>query len=177
MISNETFHWFYENYYAFSLNLAYWMTGDRYMAEDISQSVFLKFYRNRKNLSLESEADLSWLVKTATIHRVTDYWRKSYVNYEIPLEDVVTLCDSVGGGRDVENIILDMEFGFYAREALNRLKRKNSMNYEILVKTKIWGRPAVEVAGEYGITPGNVNNRVGRARTWVREEFGKIYGN
>ena len=62
----------------------------------------------------------------------------------------------------------------YQKLVLNRLRKRNPMNYDILVKTKFQELSAAEVASEYGITPNNVNNRNLRSKAWIIEEMEKI---
>ena len=60
--------------------------------------------------------------------------------------------------------------------ALEKLRRKNQMNYEIFVKVKYMDIPPEMVAEEYEITKNNVNNRILRTRLWLKKELSKMYG-
>lgn len=48
----------------------------------------------------------------------------------------------------------------YKKYVLDKLRRKNPMNYEILIKIVYFGMSPDSVAEEYGITRNNVNNRI-----------------
>lgn len=56
------------------LRTAYFYLGDRHLAEDISQEVFFRAYKNWKNFRGESSVK-TWLVKI-TINACRDKWRK-----------------------------------------------------------------------------------------------------
>ena len=76
--------------------------------------------------------------------------------------------------RDAAAHVLRMEEEKYKKLVLSRLRQRNPMNYEILVKTKYYRLPVAKVASEYGITANNVNNRNLRSKAWITEELEKI---
>ena len=79
-------------------------------------------------------------------------------------------------GIILEARMLRMEEKKYRKLVLARLRDKNPMNYDILMKVKYYGIPPDSVAAEYGITRNNVNNRIRRTRIWIAEELSRLYG-
>ena len=76
--------------------------------------------------------------------------------------------------KDISQEVFLALFKVKEKLVLNRLRKRNPMNYDILVKTKFQELSAAEVASEYGITPNNVNNRNLRSKAWIIEEMEKI---
>ena len=72
---------------------------------------------------------------------------------------------------DPEKILLRREEMEYRKQVLEKLRREQPLNYEILIKTKYFEIPPDLVAEEYGITRNNVNNRVLRTRKWISKEM------
>ena len=58
---------------------------------------------------------------------------------------------------------------------MQRLRDKNPINYEILIKIKVMGMSPVSVAEEYGLTRNGVNNRILRMKEWMNSELEKLY--
>ena len=96
----------------------------------------------------------------------------TYQSYTI--DDEENAYEPVDEKSNPEARILRMEEEKYQKLVLNRLRKRNPMNYDILVKTKLHELSAAEVASEYGITPNNVNNRNLRSKAWIIEEMEKI---
>ena len=90
------------------------------------------------------------------------------------IDDEENAYEPVDEKSNPEARILRMEEAKYQKLVLNRLRKRNPMNYDILVKTKFQELSAAEVASEYGITPNNVNNRNLRSKAWIIEEMEKI---
>ena len=49
------------------------------------------------------------------------------------------------------------------------------VNYDILIQVKYLDVPVEVVAEEYGLTKSGVNNRIYKAKRWLKEEFRKVY--
>ena len=146
----ENFNKFYDEYQRFSAYVAYCITKDKLLAEDISQEIFITLYKMRENLDYSDHKKLKALVFRATTNR----------------------CNDERG--DPEAQLLRMEEETYQRLVLRKLRMRNPQNYDILIKTKMHRIPASEVAEEYGITTNNVNNRNLRSKAWIIEELEKL---
>lgn len=171
---NEDFDIFYDKYQRFSAYVAYCMIGDYELAKDISQEVFISLYKSRDRLNYSNEPKLRRLVTKATTNKCIDHLRKSSSAYEILLLDDENGAEPADERDNPEVKILHMEEAKYQSLVLERLRKKNPVNYDILIKTKLYGIPAAEIAKEYGITVNNVNNRNLRSRAWLAEEMEKL---
>ena len=73
----ENFNQFYDEYQRFSAYVAYCITKDKLLAGDISQEIFITFYKMKENLDYSDRKKLKALVLRATTNRCNDYFRKS----------------------------------------------------------------------------------------------------
>lgn len=159
----ENFDDFYDHYQGFSAYVAFCITEDYELSKDISQEVFLALFKVKA------------LVMKATSNKCMDYYRKASSRQEsYTIDDEENAYEPVDEKSNPEARILRMEEEKYQKLVLNRLRKRNPMNYDILVKTKFQELSAAEVASEYGITPNNVNNRNLRSKAWIIEEMEKI---
>ena len=58
---------------------------------------------------------------------------------------------------------------------LERFREEQPLNYEILIQVKYLDIPVEIVAEEFGLTKSGVNNRIYKAKRWLKEEFRKVY--
>lgn len=159
----ENFDDFYDHYQGFSAYVAFCITEDYELSKDISQEVFLALFKVKEKLDYSRPGRLKALVMKATSRQ------ESYT-----IDDEENAYEPVDEKSNPEARILRMEEEKYQKLVLNRLRKRNPMNYDILVKTKFQELSAAEVASEYGITPNNVNNRNLRSKAWIIEEMEKI---
>lgn len=79
----ENFNQFYDEYQRFSAYVAYCITKDKLLAEDISQEIFITFYKMKENLDYSDRKKLKALVLRATTNRCNDYFRKPSTKQEM----------------------------------------------------------------------------------------------
>lgn len=170
----ENFDDFYDEYQRFSAYVAFCITKDKNVSEDISQEVFIAFYKARDRLDYSDRGRLKALVTKATANKCNDYFRKSSTRREMCTIDGEERHEVADERSNPEARMLRMEEKNYQSLVLERLQKKNPMNYDILVKTKMHRKSAMEVAEEYGITANNVNNRNLRSKAWIIEELEKL---
>lgn len=175
MKNNEDFNDIYEEYLRFSARIAFRIVRDRSVAEDIAQDVFYNLYKLGDKLDISSERKLRSLITTATINKTKDYLKKAHIKWEINTMDDDSGIEVEDESFNPELRMLRMEEKEYRKLALARLRDKNPMNYDILLKIKGLGISPDSVAEEYGITRNNVNNRVRRTKIWLNEELSRIY--
>lgn len=175
-MKNEDFNDIYQKYRRFSVNNAKKIVKDRMLAEDISQDVFYHLYEMRDVLDMSCERKLKALIFTATVNKAKDYIKKPRRKRECFFEESMYsgLADE---NQNPEVIMLRKEALEDKRRVLNKLRRENPVNYEMLIKVIYFGYPPDIVAEEYGITRNNVNNRVLRTRKWLRKELEKLQKN
>lgn len=173
----ENFDDFYDHYQGFSAYVAFCITEDYELSKDISQEVFLALFKVKEKLDYSRPGRLKALVMKATSNKCMDYYRKASSRQEsYTIDDEENAYEPVDEKSNPEARILRMEEEKYQKLVLNRLRKRNPMNYDILVKTKFQELSAAEVASEYGITPNNVNNRNLRSKAWIIEEMERYAG-
>ena len=175
-MNNEEFREFYQEYFEFSKRIAAGIVKSRSTAEDISQEVFCYFYRIRERLDAGNKKKIHALVVLETTNKARDYLRKSHVKREVSTLDEVTEREQEKRVESAESMLLGIETKEYVNMVLEKLRRKNWMNYDIFIKVKFQDIPPEVVAEEYGITRNNVNNRILRTRLWLKEELSRMYG-
>lgn len=175
-MTNENFNDFYDHYQRFSAYVAFCITEDYELSRDISQEVFMSLFKIKDKLDYSNKAKLKALVTKVTTNKCVDHYRKASSRPESNMVDnnEEYVYESVDEESNPEARILRMEEEQYQKLVLNRLRMRNPMNYDILVKTKLHELSAAEVASEYGITPNNVNNRNLRSKAWIIEEMEKL---
>lgn len=172
-MNSEEFRRFYEQYYEISIKVANKVVQSHFIAEDVSQEVFVIFIKIRDRLNISDERKTRSLVVMETTNKGRDYLRKAYVRREIMLDNEVAEVH-YRSSESAEASILGMEKAKYLSMAFENLRRKSPVNYEIFMKVKMQEISTDEVAREYGFTRNNVNNRVLRARNWLLEELGRL---
>lgn len=76
---------------------------------------------------------------------------------------------------DAEEVFLRKEKKEFMYMVLRRFRKKQPINYEILIQVKYLEISVETVAEEYGLTKSGVNNRIYKAKRWLQEEFRKVY--
>jgi RNA polymerase sigma-70 factor, ECF subfamily len=133
---------------------AYFLTRRHHAADDISQDVFLKAYRNIADFRGESSVK-TWLLKitrnTAYSYRRTAFFRKT------------VLTDEVSGpkSRSAEDEFLERHL---ANEIWRSVLRLPAIYREVLVLSAQQQLTTSEIAETLGITEGTVKSRIYRAR-------------
>ena len=93
--------------------------------------------------------------------------------------DVITMSSVVQHGliqRDrifTVSVLIPDKPGELVR--VRRFRKKQPINYEILIQVKYLEISVETVAEEYGLTKSGVNNRIYKAKRWLQEEFRKVY--
>ena len=68
-----------------------------------------------------------------------------------------------------------MDYKEFMYMVLERFREEQPLNYEILIQVKYLDIPVEIVAEEFGLTKSGVNNRIYKAKRWLKEEFRKVY--
>lgn len=163
---------FYLKYRQIAKSYAYGILEDWYLADDISQEVLYKMYTIRNDLDLENEKMLYALIRRAAVNKALDYKKKSSTKHEFSCHDDETA--SVLDRRihvNAEDQILRQEENKFMHMILERFRAEQPINYEILIQTKFMNVPVETVAEEFGLTKSGVNNRIYKAKRWLKEEY------
>ncbi len=162
----EEFEIVYENYKNTVYTYLYHLTYDHFLAEDISQDVFLKVYSGIKHFKGESSLK-TWILKIA---------RNTYINYVrknnsdlLPVEEV-TIMDYT---QDPEQHAINRDKGRLIIEALRGLPE----NYRtIIILRDQEGLSYDEIAKVMDFTLSNVKITLFRARQKFKQIYSELGG-
>lgn len=160
-MNNQTFEEFYLKYRKISRGYAYGVLHDWSAADDVSQDVLYKMYIS--------------LIKRASMNKALDYIKKSSSKHEFVCQEEVAAFLEEQNSVDAEEVFLRKEKKEFMYMVLRRFRKKQPINYEILIQVKYLEISVETVAEEYGLTKSGVNNRIYKAKRWLQEEFRKVY--
>ncbi len=143
------------------LRLVTLMVKDRDLAEDITQDVFLKVYRNLSGFRGESSIH-TWIYRIA-VNECKGYLRSWTFRNLFPQAWI-----QKNGEASTENIVLQRA----ARDELVRLVLLLPPLYRQAVALHYYGEMSIaEVAEVLGVTEGTVRTRLHRARQLLKKEM------
>ncbi|MFB0566307.1 MAG: RNA polymerase sigma factor [Candidatus Aminicenantaceae bacterium] len=160
----EAFSILVKNYQKKVFNMAYSLTRDPQVADDLAQEVFIKAYFALPRFKLRSEFG-TWIYRIAVNH-IKDYLRKKKKMREISLDDV-----------EKKLISEDKELFLQERELIEKQKMKivDKLIHElpekhqiILTLRDIQGFSYEEISRILNISQGTVDSRLFRARRMLR---------
>ncbi|GGD55862.1 sigma-70 family RNA polymerase sigma factor [Lacimicrobium alkaliphilum] len=134
---------------------AYWLVGNKAIAEDITQETFLRAWKSLDSLNDEKAAK-SWLI---TILRRENARRFERKQFDLVDMDDVALCD---GGPDHDTQLEHQE--------LHKLMSGLSEEYrEPLILQIMFGFSGDEIAAQLTLNKNTVMTRLFRARNQIKE--------
>jgi RNA polymerase sigma-70 factor (ECF subfamily) len=142
------------------------MTGNLPDAQDVSQEVFLKLYRNLGKLKSE-DAVSSWLYRV-TINACHDLRRRT--GHEDPLENA---GEPASDGADPHQALAENERTRALELSLRMLPEKERA---ALVLRDLEGLSTGEVARALGSSEATVRSQVSKARVKVKGFVGRYFG-
>ena len=148
----------YELYATDVLRVSYYYLGNRELAEDVTQDVFIKLLTNRP--ALEEGREKAWLLKVA-LNRCRDLWRSSWIKKVVlghPGFECFPAPDEIGQMADQ----------FSLAEAVNRLKPEFK---EVVLLFYYQGFSVTEIAEMLQIADGTVSSRLSRAREKLQKDL------
>lgn len=174
-MKNQTYEEFYLKYRKISRAYAYGVLHDWNISDDVSQDVLYKMYTKRKHLNIDNEKMMYSLIRRALVNKAMDYKKKSSFRHEVICTAEVTEVLNVYKTVDAEEEFLRKEKNKFMYMVLERFREEQPVNYDILIQVKYLDVPVEVVAEEYGLTKSGVNNRIYKAKRWLKEEFRKVY--
>lgn len=174
-MKNQTYEEFYLKYRKISKAYAYGIPHDWNMADDVSQDVLYKMYNMRKGLNVDNEKMMYSLIRRSSVNKAMDYKKKSSSRHEFVCTEDISEILEVQRSVDAEEVILRKEKKEFMYMVLERFREEQPLNYEILIQVKYLDIPVEIVAEEFGLTKSGVNNRIYKAKRWLKEEFRKVY--
>ena len=142
------------------------LAGNLPDAQDVSQEVFLKLYRNLGKVASE-DAVASWLYRV-TVNACHDLGRRS--GREDPLENAGQLA---ARGSDPHQALTETERSRVLELSLRMLPEKERA---ALVLRDLEGLSTEEVARALGSSEATVRSQVSKARVKVKEFVGRYFG-
>ena len=153
-----SFEELYERYATDVLRVAYYYLGNRELAEDVTQDVFVKLIMNKP--FLEQGREKAWLLKVA-LNRCRDLWRSSWIKKVVlghPGFECFPAPDEIGQITDRHSLA----------EAVSLLKPEFK---EVVLLFYYQGFTVTEISDMLQIAEGTVSSRLSRAREKLQKEL------
>jgi len=169
--NKEAFSALVEMYKTKIFNLAFGMTRDREVSDDVAQDVFLKAWMALGSFRGESGFG-TWLYRIA-VNRVKDELRKRKHSWrEVPLEKTGERgIEASTDPSPEEKEHIEEERRSLVHKALAALPRKHQV---ILGLREIEGLSYEEISSVLKLSPGTVESRLHRARKKLREKLAPL---
>lgn len=153
-------------------------TGNREDAEDVSQEIFIKVFRNIRSFRGDSKFS-TWLYRL-TVNTCLNHarWRKYARTRELVIipadenEEENQAAEVRGHSADPEQALLNKELGMIIRKAVVRLKDKQR---SVLILKDFQGRSYEEIAAIMKMNPGTVKSALSRGRLIVAKQIKEYY--
>jgi RNA polymerase sigma-70 factor, ECF subfamily len=155
-ISDHTFDDWVRQYQRLLFGIAYWWTGSRTDAEELTQEAFFQAYRSRSSLR-EIEAVKGWLVGILR-HCYSQMYRKGRSRAEIPLEEGI---EGAGEATAFRSSGADQDSSLALHQALERLDERHRLPLVLFYFQDLSYR---EIAEALELPLGTVMSRLSRAR-------------
>jgi len=147
--------------------LAYGLTRDRHLADDLAQEAFIKAYTGLSRFESRS-AFGTWLYRI-TVNHVKDHLRRAKVRKEVSLDELnpAVLADNDGPEREAR-----LRARERTRELVLRMIARLPDKYATILSLRdLQGRSYEEIAVVLNISPGTVDSRIHRARKLLRQKL------
>lgn len=134
---------------------AYWLAGDKHIAEDLVQEALLRAWKSLETVQ-NPKAIKGWLLTILRRENARRFERYRPKESDIPLDDLSAKERSYDTSTEA----------FVLRRAIDDLPKEYR---DPLIKQVIGGYSQKEIARQLGITPAGVGTRLFRARRKLRE--------
>ena len=185
MMTDEKFREIYHQYYQLLKRVVFKILKDADFAEDICQEVFLLF--SEKEETLDEAYYQHWFSVNAK-RKAIDFCRKSYQVHEVTTEALSEEnavlqgegCEWTSNAGCHEDYFEDRMTHKLALQELTGklfedLARRNSLWYEIVMRTYVEDQDAEEIARALGISIENLRTKKHRIRAWINENYRDIF--
>lgn len=171
--TNEKFQEIYERYKNLILKIAYDITRDYHLSQDICQKTFEKLYGYQDHV--EEERVKSWLVVVAA-NEARDCCRKGG-SYSVLLSGTAEL-DCIMEHENCIELRIDREA---RRELLGRmmegLRQKNRNWYEVFMLAEYLEVPRKVIAKQRSVSLSTIDAYLRKAKSWLNAHYQSDYKN
>ncbi|WP_249435804.1 RNA polymerase sigma factor [Paenibacillus sp. Marseille-Q4541] len=177
-LDNETLYQMMDDYGNDVWNYAFFLTGDRDHADDISQEVFIKAYQGIH--TYRGEASLkTWLItitrNTAHSYRRSRFFRQSLGGKLYSIDEEKTAGSSALSRNSrivpsAESIVMEQHYEDSIWDVIMSLSVKSR---EVLILSLKYEMKIHEIANVLHISEGTVKSRLSRAKEKVQKELGR----
>jgi RNA polymerase sigma-70 factor (ECF subfamily) len=150
----------YDRYGGLVFSIVYGIVGDKALAEDLVQDVFVRVWRSAASYRPESGAVRAWLLMIAR-HRAIDEWRRMRRQ-----GDSISLESLASGRKPMNEDKVSDPFLYRAMAQLPEEQR------QVVELAYFSGLTAPEIAERLGAPLGTVKSRLRLAMVKLREELG-----
>ena len=145
-------------------------TGEIETAEDLSQTLWLRFFQNYENLNLTNEKVVRVYLRSMILHAEADY-RRSTQKAEDLMKELENLLEADNIGQDAVHA---EAFPDDAIDNLAAIYKELSEEERILLSLKYEGRyTSKEIGAVIGISPSLVRMRLSRITEKLRKQMKK----
>lgn len=150
-------------------------SGNHHVAEEITQTVFMKLYMNIENVNAETVD--GWLLTTAK-HMALNYGRESkreVLLYEIRYTD--GLEEPFAGSCEDKFLekFREEKYREFTETIFSELYRVNPRWYDAVTITYFLEKPQEEVAEIMGMSLEGLYSMLYRAKKWIRKNYKEQY--
>ena len=161
----ENRHWVYGSFLR--------KTGEIETAEDLSQTLWLRFFQNYENLNLPNEKVVRAYLRSMILHAEADY-RRSTQKAEDLMKELKNLLEADNIGQDAVHAEAFPEDAIDDIEAAYRELKELSEEERLLLSLKYEGRcTSKEIGAVIGISPSLVRMRLSRINEKLRKQMEK----
>lgn len=145
-------------------------TGEIETAEDLSQTLWLRFFQNYENLNLPNEKVVRAYLRSMILHAIADY-RRSTQKAEDLMKELENLLEADNIGQDAVHA---EAFPDDAIDNLAAIYKELSEEERILLSLKYESRyNSREIGAVIGISPSLVRMRLSRINEKLRKQMKK----
>lgn len=158
----ENRHWVYGSFLK--------KTEEIETAEDLSQTLWLRFFQNYENLNLPNEKVVRAYLRSMILHAAADYWRSTQEAEDL-MRELENLLEEDSTGQDAVHA---EAFPDDAIDNLAAVYKELSEEEQILLLLKYEGRyTSREIGALLGISPSLVRMRLSRIIEKLRKQMKK----
>ncbi len=147
-----------------------WIINDRICAEDISQEVFIQFFKHIE--TYRGEASISTLLYRMALNLAINKKKRSAKKWFRNATDLFTIKEEIHKNESLNEIIDRKDKARVLKWALSRLPENQKLAF---ILTKSEGLPQKEVALIMKTTPKAIESLVQRAKVSLRSYLAEYY--